>query len=56
MEFEPSLTDLIDVIRVFDVVTDLVIKDASRIDDASLQIKSTECFSFADITYRTDDK
>jgi hypothetical protein len=36
MEFAASLTDLIDVIRVLDVVTDLVIKDACGIDDANL--------------------
>jgi hypothetical protein len=36
MEFTPGLTYLVDVIRVFDVVTDLVVKDACGIDDANL--------------------
>lgn len=36
MEFAPSLTDLVDVIRVLDVITDLVIKDPRGIDDANL--------------------
>ena len=49
MEFASSLTYLVDVVRVFDVVTDLVIKDACGIDDANLWIRSTECFSFANM-------
>ena len=36
MEFAPSLTDLVNMIRVLDVVTDLIIKDACGIDDAKL--------------------
>ena len=56
MEFAPSLTDLVDMIRVLNVVTDLVIKDACGIDDANAWIRTTECFSFTKLTYRTDDK
>ena len=44
------------MIRVLDVVTDLVIKNACRIDDTSLWIRFTECFHLPNITYRTDDK
>ena len=36
MEFASSITYLVDMIRVFDVVADLVIKDACGIDNANL--------------------
>ena len=36
MKFAPSLTYLVDVIRVFNVITDLVIKDACGIENANL--------------------
>lgn len=36
VEFTSSITNLVDMIRVLDVVTDLIIKDACGIDDANL--------------------
>lgn len=56
VEFTSSITNLVDMIRVLDVVTDLIIKDACGIDDANLYIRTSACFNFSNMTYRTEDK
>ena len=56
VQFEPRLANVVDVICVLDVVTDLVVKYACRINKANICIRVKTCISFANRPYRTGDK
>ena len=56
VQFEVCRTYVVNMIRIFYTVTNLVIKHMGRIDEAKLWIRPMACLAFANTTYRTADK